>query len=1250
MVDTKVKTLNLIDSQKEEKEKEGNLPFQNKQKRISIFKAYKTFCTKKLFFCLIFAIIGSIGGGITAQLLEYFTGELISKLNDNSSNNDVIMHNVKKICVIYIIIAFVSFSCGYLQICLFTYVSKEISNKYKIEYYRIMINLEQNYYDLYKKSINEICNQIIIELESIEGGLGSTMGNLISQTSCVIFGIVFALTICWKLAIVLICVFPFLIFVQIYLVSITSKKTENLKKLNEKNSGYLEEILYNIKTVASFCNFDYEKTKYQNELEDCVRFTKKFGIKSSFSIAFLNLCMSIMFGMTFIVGGYLLYKKETNGNKLLDSGNIYSVLSLVTSAGFQLPEMATNIKRLIDCLTNLNNFFELRKYMKIKEKEKNDNKQIIIKSNDSEKNLNGNIHLLQGSISFKNVTFSYPNNSNKLIFKNLNLDIPCNKTTAIVGRSGCGKSTLLNLIEKIYKPNSGEILLDNININDIDINSLRDKIGYVAQEPILFNDTIKNNIIFGRNLENEDELVELAIKNAYAYKFIYKFPDKLNHIVGVKGGKISGGQKQRLAIARALYKKPNILILDEATSALDNESQKKVQKTIDNLRGKITIIIISQRLKTIQYADNIIFLGNEGKILEEGNHDYLMNLKGNYYDLYMQGIDNNQSINSGKTDSNISNSNSQIFTDSTKELKSEEDVNLNIKNDSMNKNLNNDFPFKKLFNTLKEYKYYAILAIICSFLNGVLTVFVGWLIGGGIDALSNEDLEKVKKGGYKYGIYHFILGFVILVIEFFRYYYFEILGEILVKFFKSKIFDFFLRVHLGFFDKVENTPGNLVSKINIKTSKINGTILSLLSMFIQCFGNLLTCLIMGIITDYRITLIFMSFLIFIILGNYISSQINSKREKQKLNNSYGDLISEHLSNLFTIKCFNAQKSCYNNFVKCIYYENNNFKYSNIVGLFYGLTLSVIYFDYALTFYCAGKFYVNGKIELGTFVKCFDSITTGTFFVSLAVKYIKDVSLMKEAIKDLYEQLEINSEIDPTINDMKLVKKNNDNFLGKIEFKNVSFAYPSNPNNYIINDINFVINPGERIGIIGGSGAGKSTITQLIERFYDIIEGEILIDDVPIKNYNLINLRNFMSFVQQEPVIFKTNIYENIKYGNLNSTEKEIENISHKCLIKSNLNADLNKLSAGEKQKIAIARTLLKKNKILILDEATSALDNESEEEIQNLLDNIILNEKMTVIIIAHKLKTVKKCDRCYKMKNGRIVKVGTLKELYMNQL
>jgi len=231
MVDTKVTTLNLIDSQKDQ---EGNLPFQinsKNQKRISIFKAYKTFCTKKLFFCLIFAILGSIGGGITAQLLEYFTGELISKLNDNSSNKDIIMHNVKKICVIYLLIAFFSFLCGYLQICLFTYVSKEISNKYKIEYYKIMINLEQNYYDLYKKSINEICNQIIIELESIEGGLGSTMGNLINQTSCVIFGIVFALTICWKLALVLICVFPFFNFYSNIFSFNYFKKNGKFKKI-----------------------------------------------------------------------------------------------------------------------------------------------------------------------------------------------------------------------------------------------------------------------------------------------------------------------------------------------------------------------------------------------------------------------------------------------------------------------------------------------------------------------------------------------------------------------------------------------------------------------------------------------------------------------------------------------------------------------------------------------------------------------------------------------------------------------------------------------------------------------------------------------------------------------------------------------------------------------------------------------------------------------------------------------------------
>ena len=218
-------------------------------------------------------------------------------------------------------------------------------------------------------------------------------------------------------------------------------------------------------------------------------------------------------------------------------------------------------------------------------------------------------------------------------------------------------------------------------------------------------------------------------------------------------------------------------------------------------------------------------------------------------------------------------------------------------------------------------------------------------------------------------------------------------------------------------------------------------------------------------------------------------------------------------------------------------------------------------------------------------------------------------------------------------------------MGKIEFKNVTFSYPINHKNIILKNLNFIINPGEKIGIIGPSGSGKSSITQLIERFYDVSKGEILIDDVNIKNYNLISLRKIISIVLQEPNLFNKSIYENIKYGDINSKKDKINFFAKKCKIDYILNSKLlsNELSGGEKQRVAIARALIRKSKILILDEATSALDNKTENEIQKLIDEIIEQEKITVIVIAHRMKAVNKCNRFFKIENGKVVEIKVLK-------
>jgi subfamily B ATP-binding cassette protein MsbA len=237
-------------------------------------------------------------------------------------------------------------------------------------------------------------------------------------------------------------------------------------------------------------------------------------------------------------------------------------------------------------------------------------------------------------IEFKNVSFSY---DSKKVLDNISFKVEKGKTIALVGPSGGGKSTLANLVPRFYDPDEGEVLIDGVSLKDYDYKSIRHHMGIVTQESILFNDSLLNNIAFGLDEVNEEEVIKSA-KIANAHGFIVQEPEGYGRIIGDRGSKLSGGQKQRVTIARALLKNPSILILDEATSALDSESEMLVQDAIYNLMKSRTSVVIAHRLSTIQNADEILVI-NEGKIVERGTHNNLMKLTGIYQKLTaMQGL------------------------------------------------------------------------------------------------------------------------------------------------------------------------------------------------------------------------------------------------------------------------------------------------------------------------------------------------------------------------------------------------------------------------------------------------------------------------------------------------------------------------------------------------------------------------------------------------------------------------------------
>ncbi|CAF0854490.1 unnamed protein product [Rotaria sordida] len=517
-----------------------------------------------------------------------------------------------------------------------------------------------------------------------------------------------------------------------------------------------------------------------------------------------------------------------------------------------------------------------------------------------------------GDVEFDNVNFVYPSRKDAPVLRGLSLIARTGQTTALVGSSGCGKSTCISLLLRYYKPSSGQITISGRSITDYNIKQLRQNIGVVNQEPILFAMSIYENIRLGKVNATREE-IEQAAREANAHNFIMQLPDKYETLIGECGIQLSGGEKQRIALARALVKQPTFLLLDEATSALDNVNEKIVQEALDRACKDRTTIVIAHRLTTIQNAHQIYVLDN-GTVIEQGTHETLMAKEGGKY----QAMVKRQQI-----------------------VRTNDD---------------------------------------------------------------NDDMMSMQKA-------------------------------------------------------------------------------------------------------------------------------TEEEEKSIL----------------------------------------------------------------------------GRTRL--------------------------------------------------ISDSQTVDVNKVDFRGEIKFDQVKFIYPSRPTSIILNKFQLNIKPSQCVALVGASGCGKSTIIQLLERFYDVTSGQLFLDGIDIRQLNLQWVRSHFGLVSQEPILFDLTIAENIAYGLENVSMEDIINAARKANIhqfieqlpqgyETKVGLKGSFLSGGEKQRIAIARVLLRRPKVLLLDEATSAMDSYNEQIAQEALEQAQIEDpSRTSLIVAHRLSTIRSCDLICVLDRGHILESGTDTEL-----
>ena len=1095
---------------------------------------------------IIASSIMAIAAGAANPLLTVIFGQLAGTFASfvrGSISGERLRERTNEFALYYVYLAIAEFVLIYASTVGFYYSGERVTQRIRLAYLKSTIRQNMAFFDT--RGSGTVTNHIASDMNQIQESLTSKL--FVALTAAANFGSAFVIAFImnWKLAFVLCSVFIAMLLTTYATTPYAIKYGSMSSKLYGTGATLAQEAIGSIRDATASGSQAQLSQKYRESLQSA----EKAGIKSramiALSIGWANAMPCFTYALGFYAGARFLISGQASF-----SGLTSATLAVVNGA-FAVVRVIPTAQAFVSGMASANAVFET---ITRKSPEDPYSEEGLIPNND-----------LVGNFELQNVELVYPSRPEVPVLRGINIQIPALKTTAIVGLSGCGKSSIFGLLERFYEPVAGTITADGHDLQNLNLRWLRRQMGYVGQEPVLFNTTVYENIrhgLAGSHLDESPqrvrERVVSAAKLANAHNFISALPEGYETEVGEKGMRLSGGQRQRVAIARAVVAEPKILLLDEATSALDTKSEQIVQQALEAAARNRTTIVIAHRLSTIRNADKIVVMA-AGEVVEEGTHEQLMNLGGAYSQLVeTQQVDETPDTGEDAPDSleqekvvphtvvsaasNQLDSLSDGFSNKARSRKEGASVVDEEMAQPESKSQPTLMAAVRLIVELNKPEWvYLFGGLFCAIFAGfglpVQSIPLAKILSA--FSISLEDSSELEGNVSFWAMIFTVIGIYCFLVWLANGILFAYTTERLSRRVRYLCLKHILRQDIAYFDEESHSTGSMSSMLSSSATDLTGLGGAVIGSILTFTSTIVTGIIMSVAIGWKLGLVCAATIPFTALLGWVRLQFTSIFDnKVRLSGQRAaTYASEAVNAIRTVAASGLEEFVLEQY-RQVQQEQAAKSLPTILraSALYSASQGVAFLAAALAFWYGSKLLSNHEYTLMQFFICFIALIWGSSIAGALFNFAPDIS------KAIYaaEELKMLFDRQPGIDTWSSAgdRTDKDKVEGHIALHNVNFTYPGRPENPVLRNCSLDIPDGKFVALVGASGCGKTTILSLIERFYSPNSGMISLDGQDISSININDYRQLFSLVAQDPAIYSGTIKENLQLGQKHGVSDE----------------------------------------------------------------------------------------------------------------